>query len=242
MRNNPFPIEAWFEKSLTLTFAVPIAEVAARLPAFLEADTFQERWAFLAVAMVDTRALRPQGFPRCFGRDFFLIGYRYFVRYRDLHGRNLRGLYILRSETNRRSMEWLGNRLTPYRYVRAGITMKQADGHFSVESSSGLSASAAGGEAPGSCLPESSPFADDREARRFCGPMPFTFSHDLRRGQVLIVEGIRSNWHPQLVRVDRCSVPFLAELGHGDARLASAFLLQKIPYAWKRGRSEPWPR
>jgi len=67
---NPFPVEAWFDFSITLTFAVPREELAARLPPCLEPDTFADQWGFLAVAIVQTRDLRPRGLPRFLGSNF----------------------------------------------------------------------------------------------------------------------------------------------------------------------------
>ncbi len=106
-RCNPFAVEAWFDLSITLTFALPKAQLTARLPACLEAETFDDRWAFIAVALVQTRNLRPRGFPRFLGQDFLLAGYRHFVAYRSPDGRRLRGLQIIRSETDRRRMTFL---------------------------------------------------------------------------------------------------------------------------------------
>jgi hypothetical protein len=37
----------------------------------LEVDAYDD-WGFLAIALVQTESLRPQGFPRWLGRDFFL--------------------------------------------------------------------------------------------------------------------------------------------------------------------------
>lgn len=98
LRANPFPVEAWFDFSCTLTFALPVEDVAARLPSGLVPDTHNEHTAFLAVAVVQTRRLRPAGLPAFLGHDFVLVGYRFFVRFTNPFGRTLRGLYILRSE------------------------------------------------------------------------------------------------------------------------------------------------
>jgi len=57
------------------------------------------------------------------GRDYALTGYRIFVRHRDRTGRTRRGLHILRSDTDRRSMKLGGNLLTHYRYRLAGIDL-----------------------------------------------------------------------------------------------------------------------
>ena len=59
--------------------------------------------------MVQTKELRPKGFPKFMGNDFFLIGYRVFVRYTNNAGKNLRGLYILKSETDKTKMEFFVN-------------------------------------------------------------------------------------------------------------------------------------
>ena len=109
LKNHPFAVEAFFKSSLVLTFAVPKEQLEPRIPACLTLDVFNDKWAFIAVAMVQTKHLRPKGFPKFFGNDFFLIGYRVFVRYTNQAGKNLRGLYILKSETDKKKMAIFGN-------------------------------------------------------------------------------------------------------------------------------------
>lgn len=238
LQRNPFAVEAWFDFSLTLTFAVPKHELAARLPACLEAETFDERWAFLAVAIVQTRHLRPQGLPAFCGQDFLLAGYRHFVSYRNVEGRRLRGLQIIRSETDRRTMAFFGNLLTPYHYTHKPLKMDILDGIFhATDASNGLniSASAADEKSP---LPSGSPFKSWKDARRFCGPLPFTFSHDPIKRRVLIIEGVREQWKPSPMSVHACHIPSLAHFGFSETRLACAFMVRDIPYHWKKGRYE----
>ena len=81
LKNHPFAVSAHFDCSTVLTFAVPKEEIQGLIPACVSLDLYKDQWAFLAVAMVQTRALRPKGFPKFMGNDFFLIGYRIFVRY-----------------------------------------------------------------------------------------------------------------------------------------------------------------
>src|SRR4051794_38418279 len=116
IKNHPFAVEAFVESSLVFTFAVPRNEIESLIPSCLELDTFQGKWAFVAVAMVQTKNLRPKGLPSFLGNDFFLIGYRVFVRYVNNAGKRLRGLYILNSETDKRKMEFFGNIFTHYKY------------------------------------------------------------------------------------------------------------------------------
>ncbi|MEP2239759.1 MAG: DUF2071 domain-containing protein, partial [Maribacter sp.] len=72
LKNHPFAVEAFFNSSVVLTFAVPKEELQSLIPDKLELDTFEDKWAFIAVAMVQTSALRPKGFPEFMGNDFFL--------------------------------------------------------------------------------------------------------------------------------------------------------------------------
>ena len=239
-RANPFAVNAWFDYSCTLTFAVPKKDIASRLPSCLIPDTFEDKWGFVAVAVVQTRRLRPAGFPAFLGHDFVLVGYRYFVRYQSASGRKLRGLYILRSETDKKRMEVLGNVFTRYRYVKTGVRVANQDEHLRIDSPrTGLQIEVDLTNNGG--LPEGSPFTRWEDARKFSGPLPFTFTCEAEKKRVLIVEGVRSDWKPQPVRVLNHHIPFLAELGHDNALLANAFVVRNIPSHWKKGTAEPWP-
>lgn len=239
LKTHPFAVEAFFTRSLVLTFAAPAAEVQALLPAPLVADTWQDKWAFLAVALVQTRALRPQGFPAFLGQDFCLVGYRAFVRYVTPTGKRLRGLYILRSETDRRRMVLLGNAFTHYGYAHVDLSLSDTPG-------GGLAAASRRGNfdlavgAPGAAvaLPAGSPFVNWAEARRFAGPLPFTFA--VEGQQIITVEGVREHWQLQAVAVARAHVGFLEALPLSQLVLANAFLLRDVPYSWKKGRTELW--
>lgn len=216
-----------------------------KLPPPLRLDTFEDRHAFVAVAMVQTEALRPKGFPRWLGNDFFLAGYRIFVRYTNSKDKNLRGLYILESQTDRRKMEVLGNLMTLYNYSK--IEVDQAYGEeagmktYRINSSSeGFSVKVRYEDDP--ALPTDSPFIDWKQARRFAGPLPFTFTYDAERRNVLIVEGVRQNWKPRPVTVEHFTLPWLNRKGLGDAVLASAFVVEDIPYWWRKGKIEPWQK
>ena len=127
LKNHPFAVEAFFQRSLVLTFAALKEELQPLIPECLALDVFGDRWAFVAVAMVQTTGLRPKGFPKLCGNDFFLIGYRVFVRYTNRAGRRLRGLYILKSETDSRMMEFFGNIFTHYRYTTTDIRQIRHD-------------------------------------------------------------------------------------------------------------------
>ena len=239
LKDHPFAVEAFFERSLVCTFAVPAPAVLPLLPPCLEPDTLRDEWAFIAVAMVQTKALRPKGFPAFMGNDFFLTGYRVFVRYHNEAGKRLRGLYILKSETDKKQMSFWGNIFTHYNYSTTDITQTQDNGTFYIRSArSGFNVTIATPE--NAALPAGSPFTDWKEARRFAGPLPFTFTYDAANSEVLIIEGVRENWQPAPVEVKDYHFPFLDQLQLQGIRLANAFMIRNIPYYWKKGKRELW--
>src|SRR5688572_7759544 len=73
LKRHPLPIAAHFEHVLVLTYAFPCDLLVPLLPPGLELDTLGD-YAFLTVATVQTRDLRPAFLPRAFGRGFFLTG------------------------------------------------------------------------------------------------------------------------------------------------------------------------
>jgi len=240
LKNHPFAVEAFFESSTVLTFAIPKEELEHLIPPCLTLDTFNDKWAFIAVAMVQTKGLRPKGFPTIAGNDFFLIGYRVFVRYTNNAGKKLRGLYILKSETDKKKMEFLGNIFTRYSYTTTDII--QSDNNRVTKITSALSdfeiEIITGGEEI--ALPENSPFADWKEARRFAGPLPFTFTYNALTKEVLIIEGVREHWRPVPVQVTSYHISLLDSLQLKIVQLANAFVIQNIPYYWKKGKTEKW--
>lgn len=244
LKTHPFPVQAHFRQSLVLTFALPPGQLTALLPEPLALDTFNGTHAFVAVAMVQTEKLRPKGFPAWTGNDFFLVGYRVFVRYTNLAGKRLRGLYILESQTDRSRMELLGNLMTHYNYSRIDITQSFGEEEGAITyavSSAGEGFAVEVSYSDDVALPAGSPFASWKEARRFAGPLPFTFTYDAAKRRVLIVEGVRQNWTPRPVAVKGFTLPWLAKHGMGEAVLASAFVVEDIPYSWKKGVIESLP-
>lgn len=241
LKNHPFAVEAFFESSHVLTFAVPKEQIQHLIPECLELDTFNDKWAFIAIAMVQTKGLRPKGFSEIFGNDFFLIGYRVFVRYTNNAGKSLRGLYILKSETDKKKMEFFGNIFTHYNYTTTDIHQVKQNGTTEINSEkSGFKLRIENSDNESISLPVGSPFTDWKEARRFAGPLPFTFTYNAATKKILIIEGVRENWKPMPVKVIDYDFSFIDNLKLNDAKLANAFIIRKIPYYWKKGKLEQW--
>jgi uncharacterized protein YqjF (DUF2071 family) len=241
LKNHPFSVEAFFDTSLVLTYAVPKEMLAPLLPECLTLDTFQDRWAFIAVAMVKTRNLRPKGFPSFLGNDFILTGYRIFVRYTTSQGKHLRGLYILRSETDKPRMSFFGNIFTHYNYLTTDINFTSNGSVVTVTSAeSKLKVIADLDSTKDIPLPTGSPFQEWKEARRFAGPLPFTFTYNASTKEVLIIEGVRQDWTPRPVHVIHHESGFIDQLKLHPIVLANAFVISDIPYHWKKGRIDLW--
>jgi hypothetical protein len=240
LKRHPFPVVARFDRVVAVSFAFPEEALRPMVPAGLEIDGY-EGFGFVTVALVWTRRLRPAGFPSFLGHDFFLAGYRIFTRLHDESGRRLRGLKILGSETDKQRMVMLGNLMTGYNYRKVKVDIKttgtttrihaqRGDGHTTLD----LSFDDCGGELG---LPEGSPFPDWRTARRFAGPMPFTFS-PRDDGSFVVIEGSRAEWSPRPVRLLDWKVGIFQDspLAGATPLPANAFAVNDISYRWERGR------
>jgi uncharacterized protein YqjF (DUF2071 family) len=240
LKQHPFPVEAWFDRVLALSFAVPESIARKLISPKLEVDAY-EGCGFMTVALVWTKDLRPAGFPKWLGRDFFLAGFRVFVRMRDEEGRRLRGLKILRSETDRAGMVVSGNLLTHYNYRLAEVKLEECEGVIRVRTFSRDGTPSLDIEVDTSAMPdrppEGSPFRDWRTARQFAGPMPFTFD-DNGDGRFVVIEGKRSEWTPRPVTVKSWKVAMFDEEPFAGITpvLANAFMVEGVPYRWERGR------
>jgi Uncharacterized conserved protein (COG2071) len=245
LRSHPFAVVAHFERVVALSFAFPEATLRPLVPDGLEIDT-HEGLGFLTVAMVWTKRLRPAGFPEFLGQDFLLAGYRVFTRLREESGRRLRGLKIIRSETDKKRMVWAGNLLTAYNYRHVAVLATESDSETTVETSLADGTRTVvltfGRADEGVALPAGSPFRDWHTARLFAGPMPFTFS-PCSDGRFVVIEGSRQSWTPRPIAVKNWTVSLFQEETFRGAKpiLANAFSVESVDYRWEKGRIvSPW--
>jgi hypothetical protein len=239
LKRHPFPVSAFFRHSLVLTYAFPSELLEPLLGPGLVLDTFKE-YGFLAIALVDTEHLRPSFLPKTLGGDFFLSGYRIFARL-GKGASSLRGLRILRSDTSRRWMVNAGNLLTHYRYRLCHAEVSRRPDHIEWNirtpgKEADLRVLAWIGEEPAP-LPAGSPFLCDKDARKFAGPLPYTFDYEPETHSIIRIRGIRQEWRPKPVRVDVLENTFLSREPFCRATpiLANAFYVHDIPYRWNRG-------
>ena len=243
LKRHATPIEAHLRASLVLAYAVPAPILRPLLPAGLVLDTYGD-FGFLTIALVETRNLRPTFLPARLGMNFCLSGYRIFTRYRTTAGRTLRGLLILRSDTNSSSMELVGNLLTHYNYKRSQFRVQATEQKYEIQvmNRDGLADLHVEADLSTQTIapPAGSPFADLKEARKFAGPLPFTFDYEKQTHSIIRVEGVRQQWDPRPVSVVVHQNTFLEQgpFRGAGATLANAFFLQDVPYSWRPGVRE----
>jgi hypothetical protein len=92
-------------------------------------------------------------------------------------------------------------------------------------------------------LPAGSPFASARDARRFAGPLPFTFDFETETHGIIAIRATRANWRPTPVsaEVERLSFFDQPAFRGCTPRLAAAFSVSGIDYRWERGVHYPLP-
>lgn len=238
LARHPLPIDAHFRDCVTLTYAVPAGVLRPLLPPGLELETIKGS-GFVAVALVQTEALRPTPLPRQAGQDFFLAGYRVFTRFTTRTGRSLRGLRILRSDADRPQMVTAGNVLTHYNYPLCTAQMTRSDDAIDVDvrTADGAGDLRITAHPRDHRLPDGSPFASVREAARFAGPLPFTFDYEAETHAIVAIQAARTNWTPRPIGVDVKRVAFFDQpMFRGCTPvLAAAFHVADVDYHWKRG-------
>lgn len=240
-------METHFRHSLVLSWAVPADVLEPMLGRGLELDTYTDSegqvWGFVAAALVQLDQLRPRGVPaRPLGLDAFgpqvMAGYRIFCRMQTPQGKTMRGLRILGSQATSTASVLGANLTTRYQYSKVQARVTETAGsllRFMIMSADGSADVDVTAHLDDRQLPAGTVFADPAAARRFAGPLPYTFSPDPEG--IVVVKSSRSNWHPQLVAVDVAAVTFF---DHGDfaaipRRLANAFYVGDLDYGWQPG-------
>jgi hypothetical protein len=244
LQRHPVAVAARFRHALVLTYALPAPVLEPLLAPGLELERLGP-WGFLATALVQTERLRPAFLPASFGRPFFLVGHRVFARHRTAAGVVRRGMRILRSDTDRPLMKAVGNLLTHYRYRVARVRCVADAERLEMEvrtprGEADLHVVAELARAPAP-LPPGSPFADAVQARRYAGPLPWTFDYEPGTRSLIQIKGTRTTWepHPVAVRVLDHGLLRRPPFAGVPAVLAQAFHVSGLDYRWERGIRTP---
>lgn len=246
LQRHPMPMEAHFKNSLVVTWAFEPAALERFLVPGLDLDTYTDaagdRWAFAAVAMVDLDGLRVAGMPRRLSSTQVMTGYRVFCRMdRPRVGATgtttMRGLRILGSHSNSMLSSVGANLTTRYHYrkVDAMVTSTDRRLRFLVTTPDGSADLDVAAQLDEDALPADTVFASAAHARRFAGPLPYTFSPD--PDGIVVVKSDRTGWTPEPVAVDVTEATFFE---HGPfagvpKRLSNAFHVADLDYGWRAG-------
>ena len=90
-------------------------------------------------------------------------------------------------------------------------------------------------------VPDRGIFSTWKEARRFAGPLPYTFDYEKETHSIVRIRGVRQNWNPRPVAVEVREITMLrAPMFQGATGVfAGAFHTSGIDYRWERGILEP---
>lgn len=246
LQRHPLPMESHFKHSLVVTWAFEPAALERFLVPGLELDTYTDRtgdrWAFAAVAMVDLDALRVTGMPRALSSAQVMTGYRVFCRMdRPRHGATgtttMRGLRILGSQSTSLFGAVGANLTTRYHYrkVEAMVTVTDRRLRFLVTTPDGSADLDVSARLDDAALPADTVFASAADARRFAGPLPYTFSPD--PDGIVVVKSDRSGWTPEPVAIEVAEATFFdrGPFAGVPKRLANAFHIADLDYGWRPG-------
>ncbi len=241
IRRHPLAMETHFRHSLVITWAFAPEALEQFCVPGLELDTYTapdgQTYAFAAVALVDLEQLRVAGLPRRLGTAQLMAGYRVFMRMRTGTHQRMRGLRILASQSTAPLGVLGANLTTRYHYtgVQAELTETYGVLHARFTSREGTADLEATAYLGDPTLPAETPFATERAARRFAGPLPYTFSPD--PDGIVVVKSSRTDWTPQPVRVEVAAATFFDQgpFAGVPRRLANAFHVADLDYGWQAG-------
>lgn len=227
----------WIE-ALSLNYRVPAEDLARRLPAPLEPETFKgSGWVQILVSSL--REMRPRGLPGPAGVSFYQVSYRAAARYRSTGGLWRRGGYFLRSETNDPLMRAVGNRLTEFRFHEFGaadIVMLRDGERLTV----GIDAEAPGGKliavvdtTPLESPPARSVWSSLAELHEPLVDCCDAFGVDGEAGFLYTLSIERGSWRPRFVGADDLYCEYFAAGGDWrEAVLDSILHIPRCPYRW----------
>lgn len=235
MRPLPFAVKTWFDCFVVLIYAVDKEPAEKLLPYPLVHEEHNGK-ALMAAAFVQSEKFRPAFLPSFFGTSFNLAGYRHMAAYTKADGKKIRGLKIIQSATNKKFMQVGGNELTQYKFKYNPIEIENSNGNISIQGD-GVKVIAKENltqvEIP---LPQHSVFETWNHARKYGGPLLYTFEVEPEKKTVVITEGSRKNWQPKPVEVIEADIDFFKQEPYASMNpvLSAAYMVKNIPYSWKK--------
>jgi hypothetical protein len=245
----PITMNGRLSSCVLLSYRTPAAHVRQFVPPPLELVT-RGPWAFWNVVACRVERMRPRGAPRWAGVSYHHVAYRLLVRAPGAgpNGRDLEGLYFVRSDADHSLIAAGGNATSDFRFHRADIDLRDetligGDLELHVIGRRDTLGDVAlrvmpledGGAGP---LAPGSPFRSIEQAAAFLKYRPLGIAVDPLRERLHLAEVFRDEraWRERPLRVIEARWRFLEELDQTDLTLERATLVAPIDYRWRLGR------
>jgi uncharacterized protein YqjF (DUF2071 family) len=230
----------WAE-AVCINFRVDPAALRPLVPDVFELDLFSG-YAWISLTASRLKDFGVGWIPKALRMNFYQSTYRAHVKYTDFRGRQMRGCYFVRSETNSRLMSTVANLLPEFKAHRCAtwpILMARRGDHWLLTVDSG--------DDPAGrvvllldtsqellSMPATSKFPSLDEARALIVDFVDAFAYDPDAREVFILRIERGPWNLRVVR------PIEHYLGYfhtppfspHNAELDSVFYFTDTPYRW----------
>ena len=214
LRRIPVKYTGELHEVKLLNFSVDIHEVAQMVPAAIKVRKFNGR-AMISMVNVMLKNMHPSCLPRQLNFSYRHIAFRLLVDDSEWSGGQCKGVYFLRSFTDKPSIVMGGNLFTDYKLENANITC--VDDMLELRQDSRFLTYA---------LEDASPAMEQSELRTITGSLDrayFVFGNRLR-----VVQIQREKWPLEEVGCYHFQTNFF-----GTARLEAAFRVREaINYQW----------
>ncbi len=227
-RNGRLAITSTFLTNSILMYSCEPDDLERLLCPGINVDLIGGR-GHLAVAFVDQRDFRPRGAPQWAGRDFFMVEYLAFVTYESSDGRQMRGLYLLQSDTPS-TLACIGSRIFSHyqfrkidlRVSETSTTKRFASTKAGIDVTISLDADSRGDA-----------WAGFEELSR---PRSFNFQHLKRSNATLVIRGVLKGWDPRPTTVLNADVAAVDGMGITFDGPPKAIEVDNVEYLWRNSR------
>ncbi|MGV3534077.1 MAG: DUF2071 domain-containing protein [Chthoniobacteraceae bacterium] len=233
MQKNPLTIRGHLRRCWLFTWRAPVESIRRHLPSILTPVT-HGGFAFWNAVVCEVRDLRPAPLPAWCGLSYWHVGYRIYVHAPLADGRELEGLYFVRSDCDRRIVAWPGNVLADFRFrvgeihvnesgpsVQGDVQVEGANAHFQLDRNATPT------------LSTGSPFATlhDAEAALKYPPAGIATA-GLTHLNVVRIAREEKAWRSRAIAAPRLDFEFFA---NEPVTPELCFEVDPIDYQWNRG-------
>lgn len=236
MKPLPFNVVTEFKAFALLLYSVDLVSAKKLIEDPFILKEHKGR-GIMATAFAKVKHLRPAFLPSFLGVNFDFAGFRFMVDYHsNSKNKDLSGLKILRSVSNNKLLSAGGKIFSQYNFSYSNLEINQSQISTTIKGE--LFDIELQHSSDKRFIQAGSLFSDYSEARKFAGPLLYTFERKAHK--ISIVEGSREHWQPRPAKIIAHRNDFFAELPFSklDAIPEAAFTINDIPYSWQKAITE----